>query len=205
MQDVWNFMLLHYPIRPEREAHVLAGVSMGGGGAYTLAMKYRDRVKVVVGVLPPLNNRWLDCHDRYMRNFDPDCWGWRTDFHRGHEVVGRFYGVVTIRLHQVMDPLYDRRSPETLELVSQDNPIELIDRLNLQPGELDMYVAYGGKDQFNLDAQVESFLYVARERGLCLRVDYDPKGKHDRKTALEFVPGVVEWLAPLLAPYSPAP
>ena len=74
-------------------------------------MKYRDRVKVVVGVAPPLNNRWLDCHGRYMRNFDPDCWGWRTDFSRGHEVVGRFYGVVTIRLRQVMDPLYDRRSP----------------------------------------------------------------------------------------------
>ena len=48
--------------------------------------------------------RWLDCHGRYMRDFDPDCWGWRTDFSRGHEVVGRFYGVVTIRLRQVIEP-----------------------------------------------------------------------------------------------------
>ena len=31
MQDVWNFVLANYPIRPEREAHVIAGVSMGGG------------------------------------------------------------------------------------------------------------------------------------------------------------------------------
>jgi hypothetical protein len=66
-----------------------------------------------------------------------------------------------------------------------------------------MYVAYGGKDQFNIDAQVESFLYVAGQRGLPISVAYDPKGKHDLKTALEFFPGLVGWLAPLLGPYSP--
>src|SRR5262249_31434837 len=50
MQDVWNFVFQNYPIRPEREAHVLAGVSMGGGAAYNLGIKYRDRVKLVVGI-----------------------------------------------------------------------------------------------------------------------------------------------------------
>src|SRR5262249_49615199 len=80
MEDVWNFLVLNYPIRPEREAHVLAGVSMGGGGAYTLAIKHRDRFAVVLGIFPPLNSRWVDCHGRYMADFDPNCWGWRTDF-----------------------------------------------------------------------------------------------------------------------------
>ena len=117
-------------------------------------------------------------------------------------VAMRFFGVVTIRMGQVVRPLYGN-DPDVAEQVSRENPIELLERYDLREGELEMFVAYGKKDQFNLDAQVESFLYVARERGLCLRVDYDPKGKHDTKTALEFVPGVVEWLAPLLAPYSP--
>ncbi len=202
MQDVWNFLHMNYPIRPEREAHVLAGVSMGGGAAYNLGIKYRDRVKVVVGVFPPLNTRWVDCHCRYMSNFDPCCWGWRTDFSHGFEVVGRFYGVITIRLRRVVDPLYGR-GPQTTELVSRENPIELIDRLCLQPGELCMYVGYGGKDQFNIDAQVESFLYRARERGLCVSVGYDPNGKHDQPTAYRLFPGILNWLAPLLAPYSP--
>src|SRR5207248_2015338 len=30
LQDVWDFMCNHYPIRSERDAHILAGVSMGG-------------------------------------------------------------------------------------------------------------------------------------------------------------------------------
>jgi pimeloyl-ACP methyl ester carboxylesterase len=205
VRDVWSFLVRYYPIRPEPEAHVLAGVSMGGGAAFNLGIKYRDCFKVVVGIFPPLNNRWLDCHGRYMGNFDPNCWSWRTDFQRGHEVVGRFYGVVTIRLRQVVDPLYDRRSPQTLEDISRDNPIEMIDRFGLKDGELAMYVAYGGKDQFNIDAQVESFLFVARQRGLCVSVGYDPKGKHDRATALKLMPGIVDWLAARLAPYSPPP
>jgi hypothetical protein len=205
LHDVWNFVMVNFPIRPEREAHVLAGVSMGGGAAYDLGIKYRDRFKIVIGIFPPVNIRWLDCHCRYMRNFDPNCWGWRTDLSHGCEVVGRFFGVVAIRLRDVMDPIYDRKDPATLEQLSWQNPIELIDRLCLREGELCMYIGYGGKDQFNIDAQVESFLYRARERGLTVAVGYEPHGKHDVRTALKLFPGVVDWLGPLLAPYGPCP
>ena len=48
----------------------------------------------------------------------------------------------------IIGPLYDRKSPDTAALVSSESPIELLDRLNLKPGELEMYVAYGGKDEF---------------------------------------------------------
>jgi hypothetical protein len=66
-----------------------------------------------------------------------------------------------------------------------------------------MCVAYGGKDQFNIHTQVESFLYVARQRGLSVEVCYDPDGKHDLATAERLFPCVVKWLAPLLEPYAP--
>ncbi len=201
MQDVWNFVLEHYPIRPEREAHVLAGVSMGGGAAYNLAIKYRDRFKVVVGFYPPLNTRWLDCHGHYFGNFDPCCWGWRTDFSNGNETVGRFYLVYKIPLKDLIEPLYGR-GPQVAYLVSLQNPIEMIDRLDLREGQLSMYVAYGGKDQFNIDAQVESFLYRARQRGLTVTVGYSPRGRHNIHTARRLFPGMVEWLAPQLAPYA---
>ena len=44
--------------------------------------------------------------------------------------------------------------------MSRDNPIEMLDTHDLKEGELDMLVAYGRKDEFNIDAQVESFLAV---------------------------------------------
>ena len=203
MQDVWNFVMENFPIRPEREAHVIAGVSMGGGAAYNLAIKYRERFKTVVGIFPPVNLRWLDCHCKYMRKFDPGCWGWRTDYSHGHEVVGRFYVIITVRLKQVLDDLYDRGAQTAIQ-ISLENPIEMIDRLALREGELNMYIGYGGRDQFNIDAQVESFLYRARQRGLTIAVDYDPKGKHDAPTALRLFPCTIRWLAPLIAAYAPA-
>jgi S-formylglutathione hydrolase FrmB len=202
MQDVWNFVVEHYPIRAEREAHVLAGVSMGGGAAYNLAIKHRDRFKVVTAFFPPLNTRWMDCHGRYRANFDPCCWGWRTDVYRGCEVLGRFYGVITVRVRRVLYPIFDR-NPETIDDISRENPIEMIDRLNLQPGELSMYVAYGGKDEFNIDAQVESFLYRARQRGLHIDVGYDPRGRHNVPTALRLLPDMLVWLGAQLWPYAP--
>jgi Putative esterase len=203
MHDVWNFVHRYYPIRPEREAHVLAGASMGGGAAYNQAIKYRERVKIVIGIFPPLNSRWVDCHGRYMSDFDPCCWGWRTDFHR-REVVGRFYGIFTVRLGSVLRPLYDHdRHENIIAEIARENPTEMLETFDVRPGQLSMFVAYGKKDQFNLDAQIESFLYVARHRGLCITALADPRGKHDRSTALGFVPSVIDWLGPQLAPYSP--
>jgi S-formylglutathione hydrolase FrmB len=203
MQDVWSFVFANYPIRPEREAHVLAGASMGGGAAYNLAIKYRDRIKVVVGLLPPLNSRWIDCHGRYMGNFDPNCWGWRTDFSRRHEVIGRFYCVFAIRMKNVIDPLYGRNDPYIVDEVSRENPIEMLETYDLKDGELSMFIGYAGKDQFNIDAQVESFLYVTRSRGLNITVVHDPNGKHDFKTAKKMAPALFDWLSPQLRPYSP--
>ena len=41
MTDVWDFLHERFPIRPDRESHVIAGVSMGGGCAFNKAFKYR--------------------------------------------------------------------------------------------------------------------------------------------------------------------
>ena len=79
----------------------------------------------------------------------------------------------------------------------------MLDLHDVQPGQFDMYVAYSGKDQFNIDAQVESFLYVAHRRGLDIGVGYEPNGKHDRPTAMKLMPGIISWLGPRLAPYAP--
>jgi S-formylglutathione hydrolase FrmB len=206
MVDVWDFVVNHYPIRPEPEAHVIAGVSMGGGAAFNKCIKYPDRFKVCIGIFPPVNLRWENCRGRYMANFDPDCWGWREDFQRPLQPVGRFYfGLVTIRLRQVYFPLFGRRDESAVERISRENPIEMLDLYDVKPGEREMYIAYGGRDEFNIDAQVESFLYVAKQKGLTIGVSYDPKGHHNRATAYRLLPDVFQWLAPRLAPYAPYP
>jgi pimeloyl-ACP methyl ester carboxylesterase len=200
-EDVWNFLVTRYPIRPEREAHAVVGGSMGGFGAYHLALRHPDRFAHVAGLFPPLNLRWVDCHGNYRTKFDPCCWDWRERV-GPCEVVGRFYGVVPVRFKRLTRPLYGH-GPDVVARMSADNPIEMILRHPPQPSELGMFIGYGGKDELHVDAQVESFLYVARQLGLCATVVYDPQGKHDVKTGLKLFPAYARWLAPRLAPFAP--
>ncbi len=202
MVDIWGFLTCRFPIRPERDAHAVIGVSLGGAAAYNKAFKYPTHFRHVVGLFPPLNLRWQDCCGNYRSNFDPDCWGWRTDFVHRRTVIARFYGI-PVRLRLILDPLYSRRNPETLPSIIQNNPIEMLDLYNVLPGQFEMHVAYGAKDQFNVDAHVESFLYVARRRGLEVTVLRDPQGKHNRQTAEKLLPGIIDWLCPRLAPFAP--
>jgi len=198
--DVWNFLMENFPIRPEPEAHVLVGVSFGGGAAFRLAIENQDRFKTVAGFFPALNLRWIDCHGRYRGKFDPDCWDWRTRL-RPFEVVGRYSGI-PVRMRVFMDSMLPR-GPDAMEKVASINPIELLDVYDVKEGDLSMFVGYAGRDQFNIDAQVESFLYRAKERGLTVRVAYEPQGRHDTRTGARLFPEGIEWLAPLVRPYSP--
>jgi hypothetical protein len=202
LQDVWDFVCAHYPIRPERCAHILAGVSMGGFAAFNYGIKHKNAFGVVIGVYPPLNLRWCNKAGHYFANFDPCDWGWRTEVKHSHEVIARFYGgLISLHLHQVIEPVFGC-AEEAMAEVMRENPIEMVDRFGLRDGELEMYVAYGGHDEFNIDAQVESFLYLAKCRGITVGVGYDPHGHHCAATARKLIPGIVDWLGPRLAPYS---
>jgi S-formylglutathione hydrolase FrmB len=203
LQDVWDFVCDHYPIRPEREAHVLAGVSMGGFAAFNMGIRHRNAFGVAVGVHPPLNLRWCDLNGNYFANFDPRCWGWRHKLEDRREPVAKFYGgLVKFRLGNLVEPLFGF-GDDAIEEIARQNPIELIDATHLRNGELAMFVGYGGEDEFNIDAQVESFLYLAKARGLSVAVAYEPHGHHDSVTASRLFRSMVEWLAPRLRPYAP--
>jgi S-formylglutathione hydrolase FrmB len=198
--DIWDFVRAHFPIRPERDAHVLMGASMGGFASYNLGIKHQDRFKIVAGIFPSLNVRWVDCPGRYNGNFDPNCWGWREDF-RPYELITCYRGVPVLMKH-FTDPIFGR-GPDIVHTISAENPIEMLTAYDVQPGQLDMFVGYGGKDDLNIDAQAESFLFVARERGLEVEVSYLPDGRHDLGTLLRLLPDLFRWLAPKLAPFAP--
>jgi pimeloyl-ACP methyl ester carboxylesterase len=200
VEDVWNFLMENFPIRPEPEAHVLVGVSLGGGAAFRLGIEHQDLFKVCVGFFPALNLRWVDCHGRYRGKFDPCCWGWRERV-KPHEAVGRYAGF-PIPAGVFLDSLIPR-GREGIAEIARLNPIELLDVYDVKDGDLAMFVAYAGRDQFNIDTQIESFLYRAEERGIHVDVAFDPRGRHDLRTGVALFPDAVAWLAPRMRAYSP--
>jgi hypothetical protein len=202
IQDVWGFVRRHFAVRPERDAHVLAGASMGGFGAYNLGFKHRHEFGQLVGVMPPLNLRYVDCHGRYFANFDPNCVAYRNEL-RPREVVGRFYGVVKVHTRQLIGPLLGRRNPAAIDFIAAENPIEMLVARDIKPGEFGMFIGYGTEDEFNIDAQVEHFLNVAYHRGIRPTVVPIPGGRHDRKTGLAMFPALARWMTDQFGQYTP--
>ena len=197
-QDVWCFMTSTFRIRPEREAHMLIGGSMGGTGAFGQGIKYRERYKIVIGVMPAVNVRWVDCRGHYESKFDPNDWGWRSRV-KPLEVVGRPQGPFKVRAGELFCPVVGH-GPNAIPMLSSFNPIEYIDRYCLKDGELSMYIGYGGCDEFNIDTQVNSFLYLCNCRGIKVTSDFDPCGNHSTAFGLKLLPNIFTWVAPQIPP-----
>lgn len=198
--DVWNFLMCRFAIRPEREAHALVGASMGGTSAFALAFKHKEKFGVIAGIMPLLDLLYADCHGNHFANFRPDCIGRITNYNP-RDLAGRFWGV-PIRYGQAMTPVFGSRE-NVMARLPTENPVEMLSLYNVQPGEFEMFIAYGGRDQFNGDAENESFRYFAAGRGIDMTVEINPNGRHSRKTAWSFFDVLCQWLAVRFAPYAP--
>lgn len=201
--DVWNHVVTHYSIRVEKQAHVLAGASMGAFGAYNLGIKHKDDYGVVAGVLPPLNLRYADARGRTTGSFDPNNFGWLNEY-RPNAALASFgpLGMVTVRERDIIAPVFGE-GPDVIAKVAAENPAEMLASYDVKPGDLEMFAGYGQRDEFHFDAQTESFAAVARGRGLSVHTVMVPGGRHDKETAMRMMPTFVEWLGPKINRYSP--
>jgi hypothetical protein len=175
---------------------------MGGFGAYFLGIKHRDQIGVVAGIFPPVNTRYIDCHGKYFRDFDPGCYDWRKRIQWLKPVAIYAHGLIKVRERRLVRPLYGH-DPAAIDEIARNNPVEMLDSYAVKPGELEMFIAYVGRDAFNIDAQVDSFLYIARSKGFTISSVYLPEGRHNTESAKKLVPSVLAWLGPRIEPYAP--
>ena len=201
-EDVWEFAHSHFKLRPERDAHVICGASMGGFGAFNVGIKQRERYGNVVGIMPPLNLRYGDLEGRYFTEYDPANFALRPVGKR-NEIVGEFYGLLFIRSRRLLDPLVGRNSEEPTKFVSRENPYEMLSSYRVKPGEFNLFVGYGRRDEFNIDAAVESFLDEAKRREVNVDTLVLPEGRHNMATAVAMLPSVSQWLTKHVGPYTP--
>jgi pimeloyl-ACP methyl ester carboxylesterase len=202
MLDVWNFIVKTYSIRPEREAHGLAGASMGGFAAYNLGIKHRQHIGVIVGIMPAINTRYNDCKGNYGTDFDPSCFG-LAEAYRPTQPIARFYGgLITVRQRRVVGPVFGE-GPDVIKRISAENPAEMLTSLDVKPGELELFAGVGDRDEFNFDAQVDSFEYLAKQRGIGITTVKIPCGKHNKETGFRMLEPFQEWVRPRLEKYAP--
>ena len=178
MNEVLPFVKRGFSIRPEREAHAILGVSAGGFGAMALALKHRDMFGVVATLAAPLNVRYGTIDGRYREDFHPATFRW-NDRYDPNQVVGTFYlGLKRVRAGKYFDPVFGCL-PDPLAGIIANNPADLLSSTDLKPGELAVYVNYAGRDNWNFDAQDQSFQWLAAQRGVAVTLECAPGARHN--------------------------
>jgi S-formylglutathione hydrolase FrmB len=190
VEDVYQLVTTQFRIRPEREAHIIAGWSMGGFAAYNLAFKHPDKFGRVVGIYPNLNIRYADRDGHWGAPFHPETIGWLDELSWWHW-MGRYPKPwrFPVNAGVVYWPAWGS-GDEGIARMSQENPYELLDRLDIRAGQFDMFIAYGRQDEYHVDNQVDSFLYKATQRGLDIWVRHDPNGHHSSEYVNDCLPDV---------------
>ena len=102
VDEILPFLMRTYSIRPERQGHALLGISAGGFGAMTIALKHRAVFGAVATVAGPLNVRYDSDKGGYGDDFDPATYRERTEYDPDM-VIARFYlGMVRRRAKTVL-------------------------------------------------------------------------------------------------------
>ena len=127
VDEVLPFLMETYSIRPEREAHALLGISAGGFGAMTIAMKHRDVFGAVATVAGPLNVRYDNREGGYGDDFDPSTYRERTEYDP-NMIIARFYfGLVQRRARAFFEPVYGTGPEVSRRVATTTRPTSLVD------------------------------------------------------------------------------
>ena len=176
--EILPFLMRTFSVRPEREAHALLGISAGGFGAMTIALKHRDVFGTVATVAGPLNVRYDNCQGRYDDDFDPATYRERTEYDP-ELIIARYYlRLVRRRAKAFFEPVYGT-GPAVGGKVARDNPYDVLSTTDLRPGELAIYINYPSRDNYNFDAQDQSFAWLAARRGVAIDVAEIPGAEHN--------------------------
>jgi S-formylglutathione hydrolase FrmB len=205
IQEVIPYLTANYSIRPEREAHAMLGFSAGAYGATALAIKHRDYIGAVATLAGPLNLRYFNTDGVYTEDFNPATYRWQTRYNP-KQIVGVFYhGLLKVRARRFMTSVF-AEDDRAINRIMLTNPADLIVSTDIQPGELAIYANYPGRDNFNFDAQVQSFQWLAAQKGIHVTVECDLDAGHSRSYFRANIRPAFCWLAQhLLAPTALAP
>ena len=200
--EVLPFLLRSYSIRPEREGHALLGVSAGGYGAMAIALKHRDLFGAVATLAGPLNLRYDTCAGRYSDDFNPATYRERTEYDPDMVIARFYFGLLRRKVKAFLDPVYGG-GPDLIARVAVDNPADLLDSTDLRPGELAIYINYPGRDNYNFDAQAQSFAWLAARRGVAVDLTDLPRYCHSLAYIEAAEPAAYLWLGRHILPPIP--
>jgi poly(3-hydroxybutyrate) depolymerase len=197
--EIVPFVTGAFSLRPERQARALLGISAGGFGAMSIALRHRDVFGVVATVGGPLNVRYDNLQRRYDDDFDPATYRERTEY-EPDLIIARYYlRLVKRQAGEFFGPVYGTGSAVSNKVV-RDNPADVLLAADVRPGDLAIHVNYPSEDNYNFDAQNQSFVWLASRRGLAIDVKVMPGEQHNLGYIEIATPPTCAWLGKTLLP-----
>jgi S-formylglutathione hydrolase FrmB len=200
IQEVVPFLMTQFSVRPEVEAHALVGASGGGFAAVSLAMRYPQLFGAVANIGGPLNLRYTTASGNSRENFNPATFRWKTTYDP-EETAGVFYlGLKRVPAKKYIGPVFGDDPAAVPGRIIAVNPADLLFTADPQPGQPAIYVNFAGKDNWNIDAEDESFLWLAGQRGLPVDSFRAANARHNLPYFNRNHPRAFLWLAGHLLP-----
>jgi S-formylglutathione hydrolase FrmB len=176
--EVLPFLTSNFSIRPEREAHAIHGYSSGAFGALSIAIRHRHLFGSVAVIGPPANLRYTTYSRDSLEDFNPATYRWQ-DRYNPRGVIGIYlFGLVRLRARTFVGPIFGP-SEGVIERIARVNPADVLFTSGLRPDEMSIYIHYPGRDNFNFDAQTESFAWLASRLGIAVTLECDPDAYHE--------------------------
>jgi S-formylglutathione hydrolase FrmB len=197
LAEVIPFVVSRFPVLSAREGRAIIGVSAGGVGALNLALKHPEFFGAAATVAGGANLRYDNLQGDYFSDFSPATYRWKTEYHPDEVIAEYAAGLIRIRAERFIGPVFGEE-PGVVLRVAAENPSDLLFRMP-PPVELPILLCYGGRDQFNMDAQGASFAWLARSQGMHVDVRYDPRADHSPASFRPAQREVLEWLGQWLA------
>ena len=165
----------------------------------TIALRHRDVFGVIATIGGPLNVRYNNIQGVYGDDFDPATYRARTAYEPEMIIAYYYLGIV----RRAAPGSFSSRSSATGLIVSdkvtRDNPADVLAATDIRPGEL-IHVNYPSDDNYDFNAQDQSFLWLAGRRGLAVDVKVVPGAQHNLAYIEREVPSTCQWLANHLLP-----
>jgi S-formylglutathione hydrolase FrmB len=191
IQEIIPFLFSRYSITPSRDYHGVAGISAGGCGAMSMALRHRDFFAAAASTSGVLNLRYDTLSGDYFAPFSPETFRWKTTYDPWQ--VGAKFGILRVHDRFLVKPIFGR-DPGVIERVKRVNPADLLELTDLRPGELRMYVRYGDQDEINCNGQGASFVWLAGRRGVAVDVESVAGAKHSAEFFRESSAQMYLWL-----------
>lgn len=177
MLEILPWIESEFNIKQSRESRAIFGISGGGFGAVSLGIRRRDYFSTVAALAAPVNMRYQNCKDRYFAPFNPATYRWNEDYDP-KRVVGKFFGgLFRIKAKPLLEHVFGPID-QISDHIKEVNPADLLFTTDLKPGELNIFLHYPGKDNFNFDAHAKSFIWLASGKGIQVDSDSEPNAHH---------------------------